>query len=294
MTASEKISEAFRRWVEDTDPAPVGLDLAGWVNIACQADVTEAELNAVGRDHWGDYWPEAGVALGRRASCRVMSVAGSTRGKSTSAATARSNGRRAGAIRITRPCAASGPSVRSARPSSGSVRWTPMPRGGAHIDPRKGDRPFSKVADEWRNTWADLAPKTQVGYASILNRHVLPRFGALKVGAIGVEDVQRFANELADGRAPNTVRRVVDVVRNVMRVAVERRYIATNPCAAVRPPRKDTGRKIDINPADPRRASRARRCAARVLAPSGPARCVHGPPRGRALGAASQRCEPGV
>jgi integrase len=119
---------------------------------------------------------------------------------------------------------------------------------GAHIDPRKGDRPFAKVVEEWQATWADLAPKTRVGYQSILNRHALPRFGAQKIGAIGVEDVQRFANELAATRAPNTVRRVMDVVRGVMRVAVERRYIATNPCDAVRLPRKGTGRNIEINP----------------------------------------------
>src|SRR4051812_35949789 len=43
---------------------------------------------------------------------------------------------------------------------------------GSYIDPRRSDRPFREVADAWRETWADLEPKTRVGYESILTRHV--------------------------------------------------------------------------------------------------------------------------
>jgi len=37
--------------------------------------------------------------------------------------------------------------------------------------------------------------------------------------------------ELVALRAPNTVRRIYSVLRSVLRVAVERRYLAVNPCA---------------------------------------------------------------
>jgi len=40
----------------------------------------------------------------------------------------------------------------------------------------------------------------------------------------------------------------MDVTRNVLRVAVERRYIAANPCDAVRLPKKGEGRNIEISP----------------------------------------------
>jgi integrase len=43
---------------------------------------------------------------------------------------------------------------------------------------------------------------------------------------------------VASGRAPNTIRRVYGVLRSVLRVAVERHYITTNPCDAVRLPRR--------------------------------------------------------
>lgn len=119
---------------------------------------------------------------------------------------------------------------------------------GDFIDPRRGETRFSAVAEEWRETWADLAPKTQVGYVSILNHHVLPAFGAARVAAVTPKDVQDFANRLATSHAPNTVRRVIDVLRNVLRVAVERRYIDANACAGVRLARVGEGRTVEINP----------------------------------------------
>lgn len=109
---------------------------------------------------------------------------------------------------------------------------------GAHVDPRRGERPFSEIADAWRDTWTDLEPKTRVGYESILNRHLLPRFGNAKVAAISAEAVQKYVNELAADRAPNTVRRIFGVLRGVLGVAVSRRYIALNPCDAVKLPSK--------------------------------------------------------
>lgn len=105
---------------------------------------------------------------------------------------------------------------------------------GMYTDPRKSERPLAEVADAWRETWGDLEPKTRAGYEAILQRHVLPRFGRAKLGAISTEEVQRFVNELAAQRAPNTVRRVYSVLRAVLRVAVERGYLHVNPCDAVK------------------------------------------------------------
>lgn len=105
---------------------------------------------------------------------------------------------------------------------------------GTYTDPRKAERPLAEVADAWRQTWGDLEPKTCAGYEAILKRHVLPRFGRTKVGTVSTEAVQQFVNELAVKRAPNTVRRVYSVLRAVLRVAVERGYIAVNPCDSVK------------------------------------------------------------
>jgi integrase len=55
--------------------------------------------------------------------------------------------------------------------------------------------------------------------------------------------VQEWVNRLAARRAPNTVKRIYTVLKAVLRMAVERRYIVTSPCEAVRLPRKrNTGK----------------------------------------------------
>lgn len=120
---------------------------------------------------------------------------------------------------------------------------------GTYVAPRRGETPVSVVADEWKATWADLEPKTRVGYQSILNQHVLPAFGSTPVGRLAPEAIQAWVNALAEQRAPNTVRRVMDVLRNVLRLAVERRYIAASPADPVKLPRKGGRRRtIDIAP----------------------------------------------
>jgi integrase len=119
---------------------------------------------------------------------------------------------------------------------------------GAYLDPRSGQVQFSKVADEWKETWSRLAPKTRVGYTSILNKHVLPEFGSKRVAAIQPEHVQAFHNGLASRLKPNTVRRVMDVLRGVLALAVKRRYIASNPASTEAVELAPRNRTIEITP----------------------------------------------
>lgn len=108
---------------------------------------------------------------------------------------------------------------------------------GDHIDPRDNQRLFEQVVDAWQATWLDLEPKTKAGYKAILNRHVLPRWSGVRIGAVSPEAIQEWINELAAERHPTTVRRIHSVLRAVLKVAIERRYLIANPCDAVRLPR---------------------------------------------------------
>jgi integrase len=109
---------------------------------------------------------------------------------------------------------------------------------GTFIDPAASARTLGNVVAEWRGTWTDLEPKTKAGYESILNKHVLPRFGAARLSAITPDAVQRMVNDLAADHAPNTVRRVYTVLRSILALAVRRRYLATNAAEGVRLPKK--------------------------------------------------------
>lgn len=121
-------------------------------------------------------------------------------------------------------------------------------KAGTWTDPRDAARLFSHVADELRDVWVNLAPKTAVGYDSILNRHVQPEFGDRRLGAITPAEIQRFANGLTDGGlAPNTVHNIMDVVRSVLGLAVGRRYIAVSPYVDIRLPSVEDG-ESHVNP----------------------------------------------
>jgi integrase len=116
-------------------------------------------------------------------------------------------------------------------------------KSGKFIDPRS-KQTFRQVADEWRATWGDLKPRTKAGYDAILEKHVLPRWGKAKVRSITADRIQEWVNEdllftkTGRRRAPNTIRNTFNVLREVMGLAVTRRYIADNPCASVRLPRR--------------------------------------------------------
>ncbi|HEX4189229.1 MAG TPA: site-specific integrase [Solirubrobacteraceae bacterium] len=109
---------------------------------------------------------------------------------------------------------------------------------GQYIDPQQSARTLGDVVAEWRGTWTDLEPKTKAGYESILNKHVLPRFGKARISAITPDAVQRLVNDLAKDHAPNTTRRVFSVLRAVLALAQHRRYLATNAAEGVRLPKK--------------------------------------------------------
>lgn len=70
---------------------------------------------------------------------------------------------------------------------------------------------------------------------------------SLRTVVISPRAVQLYVNDLGDqGHAPNTIRRIYCVLNQLVRLAVERRYIAVNPCDAVKLPKK-SGRKREIS-----------------------------------------------
>jgi hypothetical protein len=108
-------------------------------------------------------------------------------------------------------------------------------QSGSFIDPRKAETPVREVADAWRETWnaKPLSPKTQLGNASILERHVLRRWGDVRVGAVSTAAVQKWITELAQTRHAETVHHCHTVLRGVMRTAVKHELIGRDPCTGV-------------------------------------------------------------
>lgn len=109
---------------------------------------------------------------------------------------------------------------------------------GTYIDPRRGGKKLKVVAGEWSEAeWFDLKPRTKADTQHIIDKHIVPVFGARRVGAVDAASVQTWINKFAKTHAPSTVRNVFGVLNRICDFAVRRHYVALNPCASVRVPR---------------------------------------------------------
>lgn len=72
---------------------------------------------------------------------------------------------------------------------------------------------------------------------SALERHILPAFGAKRIGTIVPKDVQAFIATMGATLGPATVVRNYNVAAAVFRYAADRDYIAKSPCRTVKLPK---------------------------------------------------------
>ena len=96
------------------------------------------------------------------------------------------------------------------------------------------------VKDHWEPKILCLfKPSTQVGYRPILSTHLLPHFGESALFEIAPSHVQAFLSERTRTEiAWHSLRNMRNLLRSVMRTAVEWGYIEDNPVARVKlPPR---------------------------------------------------------
>ncbi len=111
---------------------------------------------------------------------------------------------------------------------------------GEYLQPDLARSKFDRWAAAWLRTTADLRPKTQVGYESMLRVNVLPHFTGRAVGRIEPVHVRQFLAELtAAGAGPGTVRSARKVLRLVLATAVEGGALRANPCNGMRLARSD-------------------------------------------------------
>lgn len=55
---------------------------------------------------------------------------------------------------------------------------------GTYLDHRLGKTPFKDVAEAWYETTAQLKSKTRAGYRSILDYHLIPKFGITPISPV--------------------------------------------------------------------------------------------------------------
>jgi integrase len=129
---------------------------------------------------------------------------------------------------------------------------------GDWLDPRLGRQTFAELAEAWIKV-ADVKAKTRAGYRSILDRHLLPRFGNVPMAKITPATVEEYLAELRDAQphrrpgattTPGTVRNVRNVLSAVCRYGVRSGAIRYNPASEVTVPKGQARREMLFLTAD--------------------------------------------
>ncbi len=119
---------------------------------------------------------------------------------------------------------------------------------GRWLDPRGAEMPLADWATEFLALARRLSPTTQETYRRDLDRYILPRFGAYRLGRLPADEVENWLNdEIAGGLAPSSVHRHYRTLRRMLQVAVDKQRIAANPCDRVQPPRVPTREMVFLS-----------------------------------------------
>jgi integrase len=127
---------------------------------------------------------------------------------------------------------------------------------------RRRSQTFSEIADEWldRHGRLNKSPRAVRDDISMLERHIHPRIGSMRVVEITKRDIIRLLDEVAaqpdarKGRPPDRKmthrpNRVFELVRAIFRWAIGRDLLTVDPTFGLPPPiRKEKPRERDLSP----------------------------------------------
>jgi len=100
---------------------------------------------------------------------------------------------------------------------------------------REHDKTVAQLAQLWMEGHARLhkSPVSQVNDRSILNRHILPRLGSMKVADVTSDDVEALHTALVE-KTPTQANRVHALLTTLMRYAIKKKYRADTPCVGLK------------------------------------------------------------
>lgn len=120
---------------------------------------------------------------------------------------------------------------------------------GTWIDPQ---RSAGTTVRQWAATWRDLtrhkAPTSRETDRTVLDRHVLPRFGDVAIGDVTPIDIQALVADWRDEYAASTVRRYYGVTRAMFNAAVQADVIGRSPCRGVKLPEVTETEHVILDP----------------------------------------------
>ena len=130
-------------------------------------------------------------------------------------------------------------------------------RRGAWIDPHRADMTVGSLAAQWKIANPAKRSSSLARDETILRLHVLPVLEERRIGAVTPRDIQGLVSRwVAEGKAPKTVRRQYDVVRD-LRLCGSGRLSVRTPCRNVKLPAVAKRDRHQLTPDDVARLATA-------------------------------------
>jgi integrase len=107
---------------------------------------------------------------------------------------------------------------------------------GGWVDPSRSVITLGEWAADWLTSNPAKRPSSLARDETILRLHVLPTLGTRPLATISPPDIQRLVNSWNKAAAPRTVRRQYDVLRALVRSAVEADRLTRSPCRGIKLP----------------------------------------------------------
>lgn len=114
---------------------------------------------------------------------------------------------------------------------------------GSYIDPSRSRVAVGDWSQRWIDSQAHLKPSTRARYVDILRKHVIPRWGSVRLADVSHADVQTWVTKLSQSAAPATVRKVHRVLSLSLALAVKDGRLVRNVAEGVSLPRVVQGDK---------------------------------------------------
>lgn len=115
---------------------------------------------------------------------------------------------------------------------------------GAYVTPAAGRATIASVAAVWLAGHPEWSAATLARNRSIVDRHILPAWGAVRLVDVTHEHLQAWVAQLTgQGLAGGTVRKITGVMSSILAQAVAGKRLAANPMATVARPRQTLARR---------------------------------------------------
>lgn len=119
---------------------------------------------------------------------------------------------------------------------------------GVLVDTTGARRAFIELMKEYVNaTQVRWTTNTRVRNESLIRNHIEPTLGGLAVGSVTHADIQGLIASVSQSHAPDTTRKVYNLVRGAFDWAIDRSLVASSPCRRIALPPHSHNEKRFLN-----------------------------------------------